>query len=110
MRSIGMSGFLKRALPFFATFAVALFITSFFVDLRGPRFGMRGREWERYKMMQRVREENEQLRRENEELRQQLESREGAPRHFHHPGDRLELKEFEVPPPPTLPPAPRENR
>lgn len=96
MRSLGSKGILKRALPLLATFAVALFITSFFVDLRGPRFG-RGR-WHRGQEMQRLRDENEQLRAEMERLRAEMERREFAP--MHHPGDdELEMN-FEVPPPP----------
>ena len=102
MRSIGLSGFLKRALPFFATFAVALFITSFFVDLRGSRYNFRARGWERHKMMERMRIENEQLKAENEELKRQI--REGIVSFdpVHHPGDKLRIVELPVesaPPP-----------
>src|SRR5687767_6928541 len=96
MRSIGWSGVLKRALPFFATFAVALFITSFFIDLRGPR-SFHARGWERHQMKKRLKTENERLRRENEELRRQLESRSWE--FNHHPGDgKRRIVELPVPP------------
>ncbi|MBV9242199.1 MAG: hypothetical protein JO314_09350, partial [Acidobacteria bacterium] len=64
---------LKRLLPFAATFCVAVFITSFFVDLHRPRFG----EWRmrRYNECQRLRFENEQLRNENLRLRNEMENR-----------------------------------
>jgi len=102
MRSIGSKGLIKRALPFIATFAVALFITSFFVDLNRPRFG-RGRWQGGRQEMMRLRAENERLRAENELLRAENEMRE-APMSMRHPGD-VDLN-FEVPPPPIAPVAP----
>jgi len=67
-------GVLKRLLPFAATFAVAVFITSFFVDLHRPgrfaEFRMR-----RYQECQRLRFENEELKNENLRLRNELENR-----------------------------------
>lgn len=57
-------GLFKRILPFFATFAIGLFIASFFVDISAPRFG-RGR-FARHEF-QRIQIENQQQR---EELRQ----------------------------------------
>jgi hypothetical protein len=69
-------GVLKRLLPFAATFFVAVFITSFFVDLSAPRFGnWRARGWERHRMYERVMCENEQLKNENLRLRNELENR-----------------------------------
>lgn len=106
MRSISLSGFLKRALPFFATFAVALFITSFFVDLRGPRFGMRACGLERHKMKQRLSAESEQLRRENEDLRRKIEAQGRGLNQSHNPGngDRPALES------PVSPVAPHAHR
>ncbi len=87
-------GVLKRLLPFAATFLVAVFITSFFVDLHRPRFG----EWRmrRYQECQRMRIENEELRNENLRLRNELENR------------RFDINELEnsVPPPPLAPMVP----
>lgn len=60
-------------LPFFATFAVGLFIASFFVDVTGPNFRARG--WERHQQNERLRAENEHLRNENLRLRNQMDSR-----------------------------------
>ena len=62
-------GLFKRILPFFATFAIGLFIASFFVDISAPRFG-RGR-WMRHEM-ERMRVENEQQRDEIRQLQEQL--------------------------------------
>ena len=66
-------GVLKRLLPFAATFAVAVFITSFFVDLHRPgrfaEFRMR-----RYQECQRLRFENEELKNENLRLRNELQN------------------------------------
>jgi|GEM_PF-2748552 len=87
-------GVLKRLLPFAATFFVAVFITSFFVDLHRPRFdfGPRGRWHE----MQRLRFENEQLRNENLRLKNELDN------------NQLDLDEIRnaVPAPPVAPVAP----
>lgn len=59
---MGALGLLKRFLPFFATFALGLFISSLFFDVGLPRFRGPGR----YKQVVR---ENEQLKKENFELR-----------------------------------------
>jgi hypothetical protein len=63
-------GFLKRFLPFFATFVVGLFIASFFVSVGFPR--IEDRRGHNHKC-DRKGSEIEQLRRENLELRRQLE-------------------------------------
>ena len=99
MRSLRSWGLIKRALPFIATFAVALFITSFFVDLNRPRFGRwRGGRQEMY----RLRSENEQLRAENERLRAEMGMR--------HPGDQeCEIK-TNLPKPPIVPAVPHDHR
>ena len=90
-------GFVKRILPFAATLAIGLFIASFFVDLAAPRFEMRGRGWQRYQEMQRLRIENQQLRDENRRLTQQLNDARSK--------STFDFDTFEVPPPPP-PPAP----
>ena len=66
------TGLFKRILPFFATFAIGLFIASFFVDISAPRFG-RGR-WMRHEM-ERMRVENEQQRDEIRQLHEKLDGR-----------------------------------
>jgi len=92
---------LKRLLPFAATFAVAVFITSFFVDLHRPgRFGeWRQRAWERRSGFERLMRENEELRNENLRLRNELENRKF---------DSMSMEELKmsVPPPPLAPTAP----
>ena len=69
---MGNIGWLKRALPFFATFGLGLFIASFFVSI-SPRFEHheRGRC---HRDMWEMRIENEQLRDANKQLREQLDS------------------------------------
>lgn len=65
------NGFIKRFLPFFATFAVGMLIASFFVDLSGRRFGKGHHNGRRQQMIE-LRERVNQLETENRELRQQL--------------------------------------
>jgi len=98
-------GFIRRVLPFFATFAVGLFIASFFVSVGAPQF--RGRGWERHRRFEQLQIENEDLRNENLRLRNQLENQEWTPEL-----PRLERKEWksngpevpvEVPPMPVAP-------
>ena len=90
-------GFVKSFLPFVATLAIGLFIASFFVDLSATRFEMRGRGWQRYREVQRLRIENQQLRDENRRLTQQLNDARSK--------SAFDFNTFEVPPPPP-PPAP----
>jgi len=68
---MGNIGLLKRGLPFFATFALGIFVASFFVNIGGSRMGYhdRGRC---HRDMWEMRVENEQLRDENQQLREQL--------------------------------------
>lgn len=68
-----IKAFIKRIVPFFLTFAVGLFIASFFVTVSAPRFQFkRGfnkhREYDR-----RIQFENQQLREENSRLKRELE-------------------------------------
>ena len=62
-------GLLKRILPFFATFAVGLFIASFFVDISGHRWRPGHRM---HHEMERMQMELQQQREENMRLREQL--------------------------------------
>lgn len=62
-------GLAKRLLPFFATFAIGLFIASFFVSVGAPGFRFHGRGWERHQMFERLQIENEQLKNENLRLK-----------------------------------------
>jgi hypothetical protein len=113
MTSIGIKGFIKRALPFFATFAISLLIASFFIDLSRPRFS--GKRGHKFQQMRQLRVENEQLKNENEavkiensRLRHQLESRNWDGIRMNHghedwPGQTLDGM---VPPPPIAPVAP----
>jgi len=64
--------FIKRVLPFFLTFAVGLFIASFFVSIAAPTFKFNG-GFRRHQQFDRMREiENQRLSEENLRLRRQL--------------------------------------
>jgi hypothetical protein len=107
-------GFIRRMLPFFATFAVGLFIASFFVSVGAPRF--RGRGWERHQMNERLRIENEELRNENLRLRNELESHDWTPSDIPNVStEKLtnrgpEFPVVDAPVVPVAPRAPRHNR
>ena len=64
-------GWVKRGLPFLATFALGIFIASFFVSI-GPRTGFREHRMRHFEEMQRLRMENDELRQENLRLRNRL--------------------------------------
>ncbi len=94
-------GFIKRVFPFFLTFAVGLFIASFFVSVAAPNFqfnrGRRNhREYDRM-MESRI----QQLEEQNARLQRELSEK-----------DDVEFKAFQldVPPPPMPPPPPRPYR
>ena len=96
-------GLLKRILPFFATFAVGLFIASFFVDVSKPRFG-RGRHM-RHEMQQ-LRMENQRQREEIRQLHEQLDGGQLMPSATNAPEmDEIPL-DVRVPLPPPHPVAP----
>lgn len=68
-------GFIKRVFPFFLTFAVGLFIASFFVTIAAPRFqfsnrGERRKNHRQYDIQ--MESENKRLKEENNRLKNQL--------------------------------------
>lgn len=67
-------GFIKRVVPFFLTFAVGLFIASFFVTIAAPSFQFQNRGWRKnHRQYDRQREiEIQRLREENVRLKNQL--------------------------------------
>lgn len=105
-------GFIKRMLPFLATFAVGIFVASFFVNISGPSFRGRG-VGKRHHEMKRLRMENEELRNENLRLKNEMETlRWNSPHvlHFGHEEWNNPGVEFPVPLPPPPPAAPRAKR
>lgn len=112
-----VTGWIKRVLPFVATFAVGVFIASFFVDIGASRD--RCRRGKKHPEMQRLAAENDALKNENLRLRNQLDNLESwqsehlVP-HGHGVGDGdgirvLELPETGIdglPAPPAVPPRP----
>ena len=97
---MGNIGLLKRALPFLGTFALGLFIASFFVNI-SPGFEHHERGRCHHDMWD-MRMENEQLREENRHLRE----RNDTLREFSvDPPAYLEnedLDETAMPPPPAI--------
>jgi hypothetical protein len=99
-------GWIKRALPFLATFAMGIFIASFFVSV-GPRTSFREHRMRRFEEMQRLRMENDELRQENLRLKNRL----------NITGDDADTENYLGPDedtpallPPPPPPAPRMHR
>ncbi len=99
-------GLLKRVLPFFATFALGIFIASFFVGF-GPRFGSHDRRVRHFQEMQRLNMENDELREEN--LRLKSNRRANDQMDLNDNGSSVDTqRQLREPPPP--PPAPRSRR
>ena len=73
----------KRLVPFFLTFAVGLFIASFFVNISGPRFGS-GNRAKRIHKIQQLQVENDRLRDENLRLQDELDSVRRSPMSLNH--------------------------
>ena len=101
---MGSRGWIKRVLPFFAAFAVGVFIASLF-GFGGPRFGRQGR-WRMKAEVERLRTENEELRNDNLRLRNEC--------HRHHLDVDIDknIPDFDTIPleAPLPPPAPMPHR
>lgn len=91
---MGNKGWIKRVLPFFAAFAVGVFIASLF-GFGGPRFGRPGR-WRMRAEMERLRMENEDLKNENLRLKNEC--------HWHDADLDLNIPDIGVDAPPPPPP------
>ncbi len=88
--------FLKRIVPFAATFILGLFVASFFVTLSVPRLQFNRNYHRHYKY-----NERHQLRLENQRLREELRIQQMKMADKQHAADfDVELL---VPPPPPLP-------
>lgn len=86
----------KRFAPFFLTFALGLFIASFFVTVTAPSFQFKGRSYRKHEYY-RVKQENQRLRERNAQLEREKAIRTAD----------LNIN-LDVPPPPMppLPPPP----
>jgi hypothetical protein len=89
--------FVKRVVPFFLTFAVGLFIASFFVSIVAPsfRFNNRFRRHQEYHRMMEF--ENQRLRERNSQLEKQLADSET---------ESSVMSLYSAVPPPPMPPMP----
>ncbi len=93
--------FIKRVIPFFLTFAVGLFIASFFVTIAAPRFQF-NRGFRRHQQYDRMMElEKQHLNEENLRLKKQL-----AEIELQNSNDRNFDMDFAVPSPPSVAPLP----
>jgi hypothetical protein len=91
-------GLVKRIAPFFLTFALGLFVASFFVSIALPNIRV-NRGWRKHKEYDRKIEfENQQLREENSRLKREAMERK-AQQDLNIVEDINDL----VPPPPPLP-------
>jgi hypothetical protein len=100
-------GWLKRALPFLATFALGIFIASFFVSVV-PRSRFRDRRMHHFEEMQQLRKEMNDLRQENLRLKNMLSKNWDGSMDLED--DIFLDPDGVVPPPPPLPPAHRSFR
>jgi len=94
--------FAKRIAPFVVTFAVGLFIASFFVTIAMPNFRFGGRHRRQQQEINRLQLENEQLRGNDcrlKRLQAELDR-------INAENDVRVEYSFDVPPPPPAPPAP----
>ncbi len=94
-------GFFKRIVPFFLTFAVGLFIASFFVSIAAPNFQF-GRNFKHRQYHRAMESRIQQLSEENSRLKRELSERDRQEMTKY----TFEYNDFDVPPPPPLPPAP----
>src|SRR5215831_15592724 len=102
-------GAFKRLVPFFLTLAVGIFIASLFVDI--SPFGFKPRRMERWREMQQLRIENDQLRSELEQVRQENNrlkanvrvTKLGSPSGADINIQPVPPPNFDAPPPPPLP-------
>ena len=93
---MSVKSLIKRIAPFFLTFAVGLFIASFFVTVAAPNFQFR-RGFNHHREMDRQMQcENQRLRQENERLRNRLNEMEES--------DWVISPDINVPPPPPVAP------
>jgi hypothetical protein len=92
-------GFIKRVVPFFLTFAVGLFIASFFVTIAAPTFQFTNRSWRKnHRQYDRQREADiQRLREENMHLKNQL---------LDKNSENVDFQELKYSVPPPMPPAP----
>ncbi|MFN2412512.1 MAG: hypothetical protein ABR535_05590 [Pyrinomonadaceae bacterium] len=101
-------GVLLRVVPFILAFAAGLFIASFFVAIAFPNFNWQsGRRWDRRGELHRLRIENHELKRTNQGLRQQVDELRLSTPDVDALGEVAPPTNFEIPPPPPAPRAPR---
>jgi hypothetical protein len=99
-------GFFKRIIPFLLTFAVGLFIASFFVSIAAPNFNWRRGRSHRTHDCKRIKAENEELRRDYYQIKRELqELRRTSP--DINDVEVFQSSDWDAPPPPPPSKAPR---
>ncbi len=94
---------IKRVFPFLLTFAAGLFIASFFVSIAAPNFNGFRRGPSKFRKVQQVRVEVEELRREKCRLQKEVEGLRQERRVIVESKESLdEVDVFTVPPPPPV--------
>jgi hypothetical protein len=97
-------GVFKRVVPFLLTFAVGLFIASFFINIGLPSLP-ESRRQVRMREIQRLRFENDELRRDNVRLQAENEMLRSRHEVTVHTNDAFgDVDVFAVPPPPPVAP------
>jgi hypothetical protein len=105
------TGLLKRIIPFLLTFAVGLFVASFFVSIAFPSMRWEGRRVKRFYEVQQLREENRELRERNRVLRLQNEELQRQSQNWDSSADSIgDLPLIEDEHKPEPPPPPRKRR
>jgi len=102
-------GLLKRFLPFFLTFAVGLFIASFFMAISSPSFNFRRSGTHKHREIQRLRIENKELRMDVLRMKRELEEARRNSFDVTFPVEEVPPFEMDVPLPPQTK-APRYGR
>lgn len=100
--------YLKRIIPFFLTFAVGLFIASFFVTIAAPSFKSE-RKIRKYRKYQKLRMENHRLKKTSCWMGKRIAEQEKRMR-MREKFENEFKDDFDVPPPPMLPARPHHGR
>ena len=103
-------GLFKRFLPFFLTFAVGLFVASFFVAISSPSFNFRRGGSHKHREIHRLKIENKELRKDVLRMKRELDEARRNSFDVTLPVEEVPTFEMDVPLPPPPPKAQRYGR